>query len=87
MTKNKYYVKGTNILARVSFREYSFALMRKTLNGEYIVLSCHSTRENAMAVAKSLRNEFMRHPQDFSSWYRPTDIDFFRICELEIRDK
>lgn len=85
--KFKYYVFGTDLKARVSTcPDYKYVLMCKNGKGIYKVHSCHKSLELASKRQSHLILDYFRHPFDFCDWYKPISDDFFKICELEIRN-
>ena len=84
--KFKYYVKYTLQKVRESNRSnYKYALMSKNVKGEYKCVSCHGSLELASEKQVHLVCDYLRHPWDFCEWYKPSQDDFFKIVELEIR--
>ena len=84
--KFKYYVRDTFQKVRVSNRsDYKYALMFKNSKGKYKCESCHTSLELVSKKQAHLICDFLRHPLDFCNWYKPTQEDFFKIVELEIR--
>lgn len=85
--KFKYYVRDTEQKVRESIcPDYKYVLMSKNGKGEYKYNSIHKSLELASKKQASLICDYLRHPFDFCDWYKPICDDFFKICELEIRE-
>lgn len=80
-----FYIKDSGIKVRKSNREYKFVLMRQQENGVFAPYSCHLTKDAAIKEMNRQISDYKRHPQDFSSWFKPTATEFYKILELEAR--
>lgn len=85
--KFKYYVFGTEQKVRESVcPDYKYVLMCKNGKGEYKVHSIHKSFVLASKRKATLICDYLRHPFDFCDWYQPFSSDFFKICDLEVRE-
>ena len=78
----KFYVKGTDVLARKSNRDYICAVVYVREDGSMVVYSCHSSFGAARLHIRHLLSDYSRHPMDFNLGYNPSRLS---VVELEIR--
>lgn len=79
----KFFIKGTEKKVRESkTHHYAFALIRHYTND---IISCHTTKENAIKVMNSEKAEYNRHPFDYNKDYNPNENGFYELVELEER--